>query len=244
MAFRGEEITGPRLRGLLVLLAWSDVTHPRWVMVLANLQLGTVDEAEQWLALTELNRVDESVAELVPDLSGRAEISLARGAVDTGLRAYGDGPPTGCETLESQVLRADPRGLRPRALENPAVAVIAHAQHGRLDLAEDPARPDRDARRAPRQDVTAPGGLPDLRCAPAGTGLGGRRPGRPRRRCAGGRVGGAPDRLGGALPLPPGLPVHHVHRPRSPRAAMAPRKTHGLVTSKNKTSGVSRRVRP
>ncbi|QIZ35516.1 hypothetical protein [Saccharopolyspora sp. ASAGF58] len=34
-------------------------------------------------------------------------------------------------------MRADPRGLLPWVLENPAVAVIAYAQHGRLDLAEE-----------------------------------------------------------------------------------------------------------
>ncbi|MEV0082198.1 BTAD domain-containing putative transcriptional regulator [Saccharopolyspora sp. NPDC050642] len=116
--------------------AWSDVTQLRWAMVLANLQLGDVDEAEQWLALTEQNRADDTVAELVPDLAGRAEISLARGDVDAGLRLWRRAADR-LRTAESQVFRDDPRGLRPWTVETRAVAVIAHAQHGRLDLVAD-----------------------------------------------------------------------------------------------------------
>jgi hypothetical protein len=55
-------------------------------MVLANLQLGAVDEAEQWLEQTAPGRGDEAVGVFTYGLGVRAEILLARGEVEAGLR--------------------------------------------------------------------------------------------------------------------------------------------------------------
>ncbi|MEV4106638.1 BTAD domain-containing putative transcriptional regulator [Nonomuraea sp. NPDC049695] len=116
--------------------AWSSVADLRWGLVLANLQLGDIDEAEQWLALTELNPVDEAAAELVPDLAARAEIALARGEVEAGLRLWRRAVDR-LDQTRSRIFRPDSRGLRPWTLESRAAAVIAHARHGRLDLVQE-----------------------------------------------------------------------------------------------------------
>jgi predicted ATPase/DNA-binding SARP family transcriptional activator len=116
---------------------WSDVTGLQWWMMLANLQLGAVDEAEHWLEQTAPPRADEPVGTLTYGLGVRAEILLARGEVEAGLRLWrravdllttAEGPIFGIEI--------DP-GQEPWTLEAKAVAVVAHAQHGRLDLVEE-----------------------------------------------------------------------------------------------------------
>jgi predicted ATPase/DNA-binding SARP family transcriptional activator len=117
--------------------AWSDVAGVQWWMVLASLQLGAVDEAEQWLEQTAPPRADEPVGTLTYGLGVRAEILLARGEVEAGLRLWrravdllsnAEGPIFGIEV--------DP-DREPWTLEAKAVAVVAHAQHGRLDLVEE-----------------------------------------------------------------------------------------------------------
>jgi predicted ATPase/DNA-binding SARP family transcriptional activator len=117
--------------------AWSDVAGVQWWMVLASLQLGAVDEAEQWLEQTAPPRADEPVGTLTYGLGVRAEILLARGEVEAGLRLWrravdlltnAEGPIFGIEV--------DP-GREPWTLEAVAVGVVAHAQHGRLDLVEE-----------------------------------------------------------------------------------------------------------
>jgi predicted ATPase/DNA-binding SARP family transcriptional activator len=117
--------------------AWSDVVGARWWMVLANLQLGAVDEAEHWLEQTAPPLADEPVGTLTYGLGVRAEILLARGEVEAGLRLWrraidlltnAEGPIFGIDM--------DP-GQEPWTLEAKAVAVVAHAQHGRLDLVEE-----------------------------------------------------------------------------------------------------------
>ena len=136
---RGEEAR----RHLLVVMPmlerlgnWSDLAGIRWWMVLACLQVGDVDEAEHWLEQTAPPRADEPVGTLTYGLGVRAEILLARGEVDAGLRLWrravdllrnADGPIFGMELDPSQ---------EPWTLEATAVTVIAHAQHGRLDLVE------------------------------------------------------------------------------------------------------------
>jgi predicted ATPase/DNA-binding SARP family transcriptional activator len=115
----------------------SDVAGLRSWMVLANLQVGDVDEAEHWLEQTAPPRVDEPVGTLTYGLGVRAEILLARGEVEAGLRLWrraidlltnAEGPIFGIEI--------DP-GQEPWTLEAKAVTVVAHAQHGRLDLVEE-----------------------------------------------------------------------------------------------------------
>jgi predicted ATPase/DNA-binding SARP family transcriptional activator len=136
---RGEEARGHLLAALPVLErlgAWSDLTALRWWLVLANLQLGAVDEAEHWLEQTE-SRADEPVGTVTYGLGVRAEILLARGEVEAGLRLWrravdllvnAEGPIFG--------LDIDP-GEDQWTLEAQAVTVVAHAQHGRLDLVEE-----------------------------------------------------------------------------------------------------------
>jgi predicted ATPase/DNA-binding SARP family transcriptional activator len=117
--------------------AWSDVVGIRWWMVLANLQRGAVDEAEHWLEQTAPSRTDEPVGVRTYGLGVRAEILLARGEVEAGLRLWrravdllvnAQGPIFGMET---------DLGQESWTLEAEAVTVVAHAQHGRLDLVEE-----------------------------------------------------------------------------------------------------------
>jgi hypothetical protein len=117
--------------------AWSDLVGTQWWMVLANLQTGAIDEAEHWLEQTAPHQADEPVGALTYGLGVRAEILLARGEVEAGLRLWrravdlltnAKGPIFGIE--------ADPGG-EPWTLEARAVAVVAHAQHRRLDPVEE-----------------------------------------------------------------------------------------------------------
>jgi predicted ATPase/DNA-binding SARP family transcriptional activator/tetratricopeptide (TPR) repeat protein len=124
--------------------AWSDLVGIRWWLVLANLQLGAVDEAEHWLEQTE-SRADEPIGTLTYGLGIRAEILLARGEVEAGLRLWrravdlvvnAEGPIFGFDEEPGQATWI---------LEATAVTVVAHAQHGRLELVEEltGALPDR-----------------------------------------------------------------------------------------------------
>jgi tetratricopeptide (TPR) repeat protein len=137
---RGDEARRHLLAMLPVLErlgAWSDVTGLQWWMVLANLQLGAVDEAEHWLEQTAPPRVDEPVGTLTYGLGVRAEVLLARGEVEAGLRLW----RRAIELLTNAEepifgIDVDP-GQDPWTLEAKAAAVVAHAQHGRLDLVEE-----------------------------------------------------------------------------------------------------------
>ena len=106
-------------------------------MVLASLQIGNVDEAEHWLEETAPRRADEPIGTLTYGLGVRAEILLARGEVEAGLRLWrraidllvnSEGPIFGLEVDPSQ---------DQWTLEAKAVTAVAHAQHGRLDLVEE-----------------------------------------------------------------------------------------------------------
>jgi predicted ATPase/DNA-binding SARP family transcriptional activator len=111
----------------------SDALGTRWGLVLTNLQLGAVDEAEHWLELAVANQVDDAGGASGYELSVRAEILLARGEVDAGLRLWRrvvDQP----NSPERASDRGQPPGLDPWTLEVQAVTVVAHAHHGRLDL--------------------------------------------------------------------------------------------------------------
>jgi predicted ATPase/DNA-binding SARP family transcriptional activator len=120
--------------------ARSDVVGIRWWMVLASLQSGAVDEAEHWLEETAPHRADDPVGVLTYGRGVRAEILLARGELEAGLRQWrravdlltnAEGPIFG--------LDVDPKD-EPWALQAKAVAVVAHAQHGRLDLVDETTR--------------------------------------------------------------------------------------------------------
>jgi predicted ATPase/DNA-binding SARP family transcriptional activator len=114
--------------------AWADVVGLRWWMVLGSLQVGDLEEAERWLERAAPQEVDEPVGAVTFGLGVRAEILLARGEVDAGLRLWrravdllgaAQGPIFGLDIDPEQ---------EPWVLEARAVAVVAHAQHGRLDL--------------------------------------------------------------------------------------------------------------
>ena len=115
---------------------WSALVGIRWWLVLASLQVGDVDEAGHWLEQTAPPQADDPIGTLTYGLGVRAEILLARGEVEAGLRlwrravdllVHAEGPIFGVDT--------DP-GEDQWTLEAEAVTVVAHAQHGRLDLVE------------------------------------------------------------------------------------------------------------
>jgi predicted ATPase/DNA-binding SARP family transcriptional activator len=139
---RGDEARRHLLAVLPVLERlgnWSDLVGIRWWLVLASLQVGAVDEAEHWLEQTAPQRADEPVGVFTYGLGVRAEILLARGEVEAGLRLWrravdllvnAEGPIFGLD------LAVDP-SQEQWTLEAEAVTVVAHAQHGRLDLVEE-----------------------------------------------------------------------------------------------------------
>ncbi|HKF00317.1 MAG TPA: BTAD domain-containing putative transcriptional regulator [Actinomycetes bacterium] len=137
---RGDEARRHLLVALPVvekLGVWSTVTGIRGWLVLANLQIGAVDEAEQWLEQAGLPRADDPVGERTYGLGVRAEILLARGEVEAGLRLWRRAVDLLIHSTEPVFgVDIDP-DLEPWTLEARTVAVVAHAQHGRLDLVED-----------------------------------------------------------------------------------------------------------
>jgi predicted ATPase len=112
--------------------AWSNANRVRAVIVQANLQRGAFDDAE-----LELKLVTQAgwVAGDLPtfDTTARAEIALGRGEAEDGLRLW--------RLAAAEVRAPRPQGpggglstLSPWEQEVQAVAVVAHAQHARLDL--------------------------------------------------------------------------------------------------------------
>ena len=108
----------------------------RWAMVLCNLQCGAIDEAEHWLELTVGSGGHESAGLLMIDFGVRAEILLARGQVEAGLHSWRQAADR-LRNPEPPTSGSDPLGVELWALEVQAVTVIAHAQHGRLDLVDE-----------------------------------------------------------------------------------------------------------
>ena len=122
----------------------SETVGVRWWLVLANLQLGAADEAERWLEQTERNWTDADLithgtdADLITHTYGlgvRAEILLARGEVDGGLRLWRDAVDQLRNADES--IDPDDPGVVAWTAEAEATAVIAHAHHQRPELIED-----------------------------------------------------------------------------------------------------------
>jgi len=113
----------------------SDALGTRWGLVLTSLQLGAIDEAEHWLEQAVLNELDDAGGTFAYELSVRAEILLARGEVDAGLRLWRRLVDQ-LNSPESPTYHLEPAGLDPWSLEVQAVTVVAHAHHGRLDLVE------------------------------------------------------------------------------------------------------------
>ncbi len=114
---------------------WPEVLGLRWAMVLACLQVNALDEAEHWLTLVGGDPTEETFAYRTFEVAVRGELLLARGEVDAGLAQWrravdllagGWVPDAGVEP-----------GREPWSLEIKTVAVVAHAQHGRLDEVEE-----------------------------------------------------------------------------------------------------------
>ncbi len=122
--------------------AHGDVVGVSWGMMLASLQLGELDEAEHWLSRATADNAgtpeegDElDAGSVMFGLAARAELALAKGDVDAGLRlwrraAIAAASPPGCPD-------GDLADLRPWVLETQAGAVSAHARFGGLDLVAD-----------------------------------------------------------------------------------------------------------
>jgi predicted ATPase/DNA-binding SARP family transcriptional activator len=121
---------GATLSVLEAVGAWSTVVRARWVLVLADLQRGAIDEAEQGLEQAMRGGGDDPLGMVMFDVAVRAEILLVRGQVEAGLRLW---------RRVADRLRQD-RGPDRNlwwAGEVQAVTVVAHAHHCRLDLVED-----------------------------------------------------------------------------------------------------------
>jgi hypothetical protein len=112
-----------------------DVVGIRWAMVLASLQQGSVAEAERWLGPAMENRADQDPGTVTFGTGAQAEIALARGDVEAGLQLWRQAVE-GLKDVEHPAPDGDP-GLEPWALEVRAVAVTAHARHGRHELVEE-----------------------------------------------------------------------------------------------------------
>ena len=116
--------------------AWSTANRVREAIVMANLQRGAFDEAERELKLTTPGGGHEPGDMSMFDTAMRAEIALGRGDIDAGLQLW----RTAAATLRD-TQRPGPGGDLPHqdawALQVQATAVVAHAQHGLLDLVEE-----------------------------------------------------------------------------------------------------------
>jgi hypothetical protein len=103
----------------------------RWLMVVANLQLGAVDEAEHLLADTVADRTEDPTTYAV-GLGAQAEVLLVRGQIDAGLRLWRRTVEL-VEQIRDPSIPRFPLDLDPWTLEVRAVAVVAHARHGHVD---------------------------------------------------------------------------------------------------------------
>jgi predicted ATPase/DNA-binding SARP family transcriptional activator len=123
----------PHLRAALRVLeemgVRSETLGVRLGMVLANLQLGAIDDAEHLLALVEPDHPEDALDARTFGFTVRAEIMLARGQVEAGLRLW----RCTVDLLREAVDYRQLPGYDAWALEVEAATVIAHARHGRLD---------------------------------------------------------------------------------------------------------------
>jgi predicted ATPase/DNA-binding SARP family transcriptional activator len=136
---RPAEVRSHLLAGLPVLErmgARADADGIRVWLVLANLRLGALDEAEHWLRMTAQNRSEPDPSTLGYDLAVRAEMLLARGEVDAGLRMWRRVVDRLRNGLAERI-PGIPAGEEPWSGEAQTVAVVAHARHGRLEPIED-----------------------------------------------------------------------------------------------------------
>ncbi|ONI89025.1 hypothetical protein ALI144C_05875 [Actinosynnema sp. ALI-1.44] len=130
----------------------DDVAAVRLSMILCELHAGDVDSARQWLR--SIDGLDDSCDD-GPDYGGtersfvigvRAEILLARGEVGKGLALWRRAL-TRIDPREGTEYRVASSGVDPLLSQIQAAVVVAHSQHGRVDLVADLAKrlPDRAA---------------------------------------------------------------------------------------------------
>ncbi|MCL8009664.1 BTAD domain-containing putative transcriptional regulator [Streptomyces sp. AS02] len=133
---RGAEAIGPMEDALAALERYGERTDSLglgWGLMLAHLQTGDLDRAEHWLEHTLRNQPEGPAPDaFAPDLGARAEIALARGDIETGLGLW----RRAVERLKrgASPVFAGEHLLEGWRLELQAVAVTAHARHGRTDL--------------------------------------------------------------------------------------------------------------
>ncbi|MFC5002257.1 ATP-binding protein [Dactylosporangium cerinum] len=111
----------------------SSASRMRGAMALAHLQRGALDEAEDWLEQTQ-GEGGTDADTLTFGAGIRAEILVARGDVDGGLRLW---HRIADRLRDAAAGRGDLPGSAAWALEVQATTVLAHAQHDRLDLVRD-----------------------------------------------------------------------------------------------------------
>jgi predicted ATPase/DNA-binding SARP family transcriptional activator len=113
--------------------AWSSANRVRQALVMVNVQRSAYDEAERELKLTTPRSADEPWEMPMFDTAVRAQIAVGRGDVDEGLRLWRTAAAA-LRDAERPGHGGDLSRLDPWALQVQAMAVVAHAQHGRLGL--------------------------------------------------------------------------------------------------------------
>lgn len=136
---RHEQSERELLRGLAVLErlgCWADVTQTRWALVLARLHAGDVAGAEQWLERAGESLIDHPLGMRVLDVGVRAEIELAKGNTDAGLRFWRQAADR-VQTAMKGMFQTDPPGMEPWTMSTEAIALTAHAYEGQVDAVSD-----------------------------------------------------------------------------------------------------------
>lgn len=112
--------------------AQGDIASMRWILAMLSLHRGDVRGAEEQLQGAGLVEADDSFGEHTTGLTIRAEIDLANGQVESGLRRY----RAAVEHAESRSHLAPFIGeetTTPWVTVARAASLTAHAEHGRLD---------------------------------------------------------------------------------------------------------------
>ncbi len=116
--------------------ARTDALGIRWWIVLAKLQLGDVDEAQRWAEPVANVHVEPKIGTLGYEIGARAEMSLARGDIDGGLRLWRQVIGL-LDSARDETSAGVPLLFDPWQVEARAVALTAHAQHGQVELVAD-----------------------------------------------------------------------------------------------------------
>lgn len=101
-------------------------------MVLANLHLGAIDEAQRWLDSISGSPFGDKAGTQGYDVAVHAELAFARGEIDSGLALWRSVVTRLRDTSIAESWGI-PAGRDPWVMEVHAVTLVAHAQHGRLD---------------------------------------------------------------------------------------------------------------